>query len=231
MSVLNQEDMLPFRNEIEQLFDGSFPLIGFANDWHGDPTSKHHIVSTYSHFTDALWVEASGMRRPQLSSGMDRSRIAGRLARSFGGPRRVSEDLHVLSPLSLPLPGSRAAQALNRELYRWTLKRAQRTLGWDQDPLLWVYIPTVAPYLSRIRRRGLVYHCVDRWWAFSDYDTEVMKECHARLCREADIVFASSAELLDECTVHTPHAHLIRPGVEGAFCSRRGASDEAVRVS
>jgi glycosyltransferase involved in cell wall biosynthesis len=196
------------------------PIVCFANDWSGDPTSKHHIMRSYSEYVDVLWVESSGMRRPQLSSATDLSRIWGRLKRSFGGLKRVHERLHVLSPLSLPLPGSGIANRINRALYAWSIGGTTRRLGFDREPLRWVYTPTVAPYLESVRGQGLVYHCVDRWWSFSDYDAGVMRACHARLCREADVVFASSAELLEDCRQYTPNAYLVRHGVEWEHFAR-----------
>ena len=60
--------------------------------------------------------------------------------------------------------------------------------------MLWVYTPTVARYLDKIDAGSLVYHCVDRWWAFGDYDPEEMRACHEILCRRADHVFVSSLE-------------------------------------
>jgi glycosyltransferase involved in cell wall biosynthesis len=201
-------------------FNLADPIVCFANDWRGDPTSKHHIMRTYSERTDVVWVESSGMRRPQLTSAGDLRRIGARLRRSAGGLTRESDRLHVLSPLSVPLPGSASAQTVNRHLYRWSVQRTLRRLGISGDPLLWVYTPTVAPYLAGLRRRGLVYHCVDRWWAFSDYDGDVMRACHESLCRTADVVFASSAELLDDCRHLTDRAYLIRHGVEWEHFSR-----------
>jgi glycosyltransferase involved in cell wall biosynthesis len=196
------------------------PIVCFANDWHGDPTSKHHIMRTYARHVDVLWVESSGMRRPQLSKATDLRRIGARLKRSFGGLRREQDRLNVLSPLSVPLPGSAAAKRLNQELYRHSIRRAIRRLGLREEPLRWVYTPTVAPYLDRLPGRGLVYHCVDRWWAFADYDTEVMRECHELLCRKADVVFASANELLQDCLPFTSRAYLIRHGVEWEHFAR-----------
>lgn len=209
-----------FGARIRAMADAAGPIVCFANDWRGDPTSKHHVMRTYSAHTDVLWVESAGMRRPQLTSGHDLGRILTKLKTAGGGLRRVAERLHVLSPLSLPLPGNRWANALNRTIYRATLGQAMRRTGLRRDPLLWVYTPSVAPYLDGMRRSGLVYHCVDRWWAFSDYDSGVMRACHERLCRDADVVFASSAELLQDCLEHTANAHLIRHGVEWDHFSR-----------
>lgn len=209
-----------FEDEIRSMCELAGPIVCFANDWRGDPTSKHHVMKTYAEQTDVLWVESAGMRRPQLTSSHDLGRILRKLKTATGGLRKELEGLHILSPLSLPLPGNRFANALNRAIYRTSLRSAMGRVGMQGDPLLWVYTPSVAPYLSKMRRSGLVYHCVDRWWAFSDYDSAVMRECHVQLCRDADIVFASSAELLEDCLEHTPHAHLIRHGVEWEHFAR-----------
>jgi glycosyltransferase involved in cell wall biosynthesis len=74
----------------------------------------------------------------------------------------------------------------------------------------------VAPYLRGIPRRALVYHCVDRWWAFNDYNTEVMQACHRELCEQADVTFASALALLEDCRAHTDRAELMPHGVEWA---------------
>jgi glycosyltransferase involved in cell wall biosynthesis len=206
------------------------PVVCFANDWQGDPTSKHHIMRTLGRHAPVLWVEASGMRRPDLGSVADLQRIAGRVRRAFArpsadrrtdaaaepadvaGPGRWTRGVRVISPLGVPLPGNAAAEAVNRWLYRRAVGNA---LPADAaPPLLWVYTPTVAPYLDGIPRSGIVYHCVDRWWAFSEYDGTVMRRHHAALCRRADAVFASASELLEDCREFAPDAQLMTHGVD-----------------
>ncbi len=214
-----------FRSQIRGMSEIAGPIVCFANDWRGDPTSKHHVMRTYAESTDVLWVESAGMRRPQLTSGHDLGRIFSKLKKAGGGLRRAAERLHVMSPLSLPLPGNALANTVNSAVYRASIRAARRRTGMASDPLLWVYTPSVAPYLSGMRRSGMVYHCVDRWWAFSDYDSDVMRRCHVQLCRDADVVFASSAELLEDCREHTDHAHLIRHGVEWAHFARAATDD------
>ena len=189
------------------------PIVCFANDWNGDPTSKHHVMRCLARETDVLWVESAGMRVPNLASAGDLGRIVRRL-RSAGAPPRLEAGVRVVSPLSLPLPGNPVATALNARLYRRAVRRANRGRESAGAPLLWVYTPTVAPYLGAFTRRGLVYHCVDRWWAFEEYDPRVMRACHERLCREADVVIASAQELLDDCRAFTDRAYLVRHGVE-----------------
>jgi len=210
-------------SEIGRTFAGGPPIVCFANDYQGDPTSKHHIMRILAGYTDVLWVESAGMRRPRFSNPLDLRRILARLRRSTAGVRRdgaAHRRLHVVSPLSVPLPGRRAATRVNRWLYHRSVTRALARLRLDRPPLLWVYTPTVAPYLASLPQAGLVYHCVDRWWAFADYDAAVMRACHAQLCRQADLVFASSTELLADCEGHTSRAHLVRHGVDWEHFSK-----------
>jgi glycosyltransferase involved in cell wall biosynthesis len=217
-----------------ELLAGSPPIVCFANDWTGDPTSKHHIMRNFSRHVPVIWVEASGMRRPDLGNVADLRRIAARLRRALvrtpsdapaGPAARPADDavggagpVRVISPLGVPLPGNRAAEWVNARLYRRAVARALGGAGALPD--VWVYTPTVAPYLDAIPHRRLVYHCVDRWWAFSEYDGEVMRRCHASLCARADVVFASAGELLQDCLPHAPHAQLMTHGVDWAHFSR-----------
>ncbi len=190
------------------------PIVCFANDWEGDPTSKHHIMREYSEDTDVLWIESSGMRRPRLSQLRDLRRIMLRLRRSARGMQRHKTRIRVVSPLGIPLPGNRVAARINGIIYRRAVRQTTKRLGWHKTPLLWVYTPTVSSYLPAMQRRGLVYHCVDRWWEFAEYDREVMCSHHAELCRDADVVFASSLALLDDCRKYAQSVYLIPHGVD-----------------
>jgi glycosyltransferase involved in cell wall biosynthesis len=212
------------------------PIVCFANDWGGDPTSKHHIMRIFGRHVPVLWVESAGMRLPRLYHPADLRRIATRIsraARTRNQPSQASASaagehsapaaaagqpgVCVISPLSIPLPGNPMARAVNRRIYAAAVARALP--AGSPPPLLWVYTPTVAPYLDAIPHSGVVYHCVDRWWAFTEYDDRVMRECHASLCERADHVFASAAELLNDCLVHTPRAELLPHGVDWAHFS------------
>ncbi|HKJ03325.1 MAG TPA: glycosyltransferase [Longimicrobiales bacterium] len=189
----------------------STPIVCFANDWGGDPTSKHHIMRLYAGFTDVLWVESSGMRVPNLLSKSDLGRIYSKIARSQQGTTRPSGRLRVIAPLTLPFPASRLARRANGLL----LERAISRTGFSSPPpILWVYTPTVAPYLDAFPHTSIVYHCVDRWWEFGEFDPALMREFHESLCTRATVTFASSQELLLDCQPHTPRAHLMRHGVD-----------------
>lgn len=190
------------------------PIVAFSNDWHTDPTSKHHVMRLLSEHTDVLWVESSGMRAPSMARRGDLRRVAAKVRQMAGGTRRALPRLSVLSPPSVPLPSSPVARSLNARFYAASIRRALAGMGHDEPPLLWVYTPTVARYLPHLRRSALVYHCVDRWWAFDEYDMTEMRACHEILCREADHVFASARALAEDCRRLTDRVSYLPHGVE-----------------
>ncbi|MFN2315441.1 MAG: glycosyltransferase [Gemmatimonadales bacterium] len=189
-------------------------IVCFANDWRTDPTSKHQLMKRFADANRILWVEASGMRRPNLASKDDLGRIA-RKARSFFTPARAERPgLHAYSPPALPLPGSAFADRLNAQLYRVTLRREMRRIGMGPRPLIWIYVPHVAPWIRKLPRSGMVYHCVDKWSAFQDYDAAHMTACEAEICREADLVLASAEDLAERCRQYRADVHYVPHGVE-----------------
>ena len=80
------------------------------------------------------------------------------------------------------------------------------------DAIVWVYHPGYADALDRLPRKLLVYDCVDNYAAFPTYrdDPEWLMLREERLCREADLVFATSPKLHETRRVFNPeHTHLV----------------------
>jgi glycosyltransferase involved in cell wall biosynthesis len=191
-------------------------ILCFANDWSADPTSKHQLMKRLAASNRVLWVEGGGMRKPDLRRGGDWRRLA-RKARAFMAPARsVLPGLSVYCPPAVPLPGSRVARAINAVLYRLTLRRELRRLDLSSAPVIWTYLPHIAPLIRAMPRRLLVYHCVDRWSAFEDYDAELMERSEADLCRSADLIFASAEDLAARCRQYNSHVHYVPHGVDFA---------------
>jgi glycosyltransferase involved in cell wall biosynthesis len=195
-------------------------ILCFANDWSADPTSKHHLMRRLAESRAVLWIEGAGMRSPNLGRGSDWRRIASKL-RAFVRPaRRVLPRLSVFTPPSLPFPASRVARAINARLYQLTIRRQLRRLQFSPAPVIWTYLPHIAPLIRGMARRLLVYHCVDRWSEFDDYDRALMERLEAELCRSADLVFASAEDLADKCRQHNSHVHYVPHGVDYAHFAR-----------
>src|SRR6185503_9649713 len=111
-------------------------------------------------------------------------------------------------------------RALNARLYRVTLRRELRRLGLSSTPLIWTYLPHIAPLIRDMPRGLLIYHCVDRWSEFEDYDGALMNRLEAELCRSADLVFASAEDLADRCREYSANVHYLPHGVDYAHFAR-----------
>ena len=191
-------------------------ILCFANDWVTDPTSKHQLMRRFAKESQILWVESAGMRAPRLGRGGDLRRLVKKARGFFRVARHGVDRLHVYAPPAIPLPASALARSVNARLYRSTLRREMSRVGFDQDPLLWVFVPHVAPFIRRMPRRGLVYYCVDRWTEFQDYPPEIMAQCEEELCRKADVVIASAQDLAEHCAQYSDNVHYVPHGVDHA---------------
>lgn len=195
-------------------------IVCFANDWTADPTSKHHLMRRMAESHRVLWVESAGMRTPQLTRQGDLQRIVRKVRSLMRRARPVGQNLHVYAPPVLPFPELRLARAANRLLYRGSIQRQISRLGWSSEPVIWSFTPHVAPLIRGWKSRLLVYHCVDRWAAFDDYNAELMDEWEAELCRRADVVFASADHLVKHCEQYSDNVHYIPHGVDVAHFAR-----------
>jgi glycosyltransferase involved in cell wall biosynthesis len=168
--------------------------VGFA-DWDTDLwTNQHHLMSRLARENRVLFVESLGLRRPQLA-GRDLARMWRRLRRGLGRPREA-DGLHVLSPLVLPLHGSRVARAVNARLLPALVRRAARRLGLRR-PILWAYVPQAELLVDALTPALVVYHCVDDIAAQERIDTHSFRAAEARFAARADLVLASAPALAE----------------------------------
>jgi glycosyltransferase involved in cell wall biosynthesis len=193
---------------------GGLDIVTFANDWTADPTSKHHIMRRFSRTNDVLWVESAGMRTPKLSSAYDRKRLLTKAKAIVRESRQVLDRLHVMTPPAIPYPKSLLAQQANSHLYRFTITRELRRLGFDRAPLLCSFLPNCAPYIRRIPRAFTMYYCVDKWSAFEGFDPRTMERGEAELCRVSDLVIASADDLAERCRKYSRNVRYVPHGVD-----------------
>ncbi len=218
-------------------------FVIIANMWSAgvdNPTSKHRIaLDLAARGHRVLWLEAAGMRSPSLGSNRDRSRILQKLRAVRQGARRVmgagaGGSVWVVTPLPIPLPGYAAIRWLNGRLYGAVGKFWSRRLGFV-DPVLINYAPVLPEAMlgwARRTREGAVravYYCVDRWDAFAMYDSAMMAQMDRRCCRCADLVVATSQDLLERCRRHNANTHLITHGVDHGHFAQALALGQATR--
>jgi glycosyltransferase involved in cell wall biosynthesis len=194
-------------------------IICFSKDWHEPKTSNHHVMETLARTHRVLWVNSIATRSPNLASGNDLKKIARKVRSWFRGVERVSANLRVITPVVLPLPGSPAAQAINRFLVLWAVHRAARRWRLIR-PQLWLFLPNAVDYAGSFDESAVVYYCVDEWSQFTHINGAFIREKEDRLLRRADVVFVVSAALAESKTASSRPPHIVRHGVDHALFAR-----------
>jgi glycosyltransferase involved in cell wall biosynthesis len=199
-------------------------IICFAHDWVGDPTSKTHIMRILSEKNRILWVNSIGMRRPAVS-GRDARRLVAKLRQLTRGLVRVNANLHVVSPLAVPLPGVPGIDRLNATLVAASVRYFARRAGLTR-PILWTFLPNTVGLLGRLGESRVIYHCVDEYSAFAGVPRDALRRMEDELVRRADLVLASSETLAAERRPLNARTHFVSHGVDVGHFAR--AADPAV---
>src|SRR4051794_19772625 len=202
-------------------------IICFAKDWDETPTSNNHVMTELAKSNRVLWLNSIATRAPALTSGRDLRKIGRKLASVGQGPLRVRDNLWVYTPVVLPLPYNGVARAINRQILRTAIGVLRRTLGMREFQL-WTFLPNAVDYVGALGESIAVYYCVDEWSKFTYLDGPKTADAERRLCRAADVVFASAQSLVDDRRPLNPETHLARHGVDHALFAR--AMDDATAV-
>ena len=193
-------------------------IICFAHDWNGDPTSKTHIMRILSEKNRILWVNSIGMRRP-TASRRDARRMVAKLRQLTQGLVRVNTNLHVASPLAVPLPGVPGVDRLNTALLSTSIRHYARRAGLTR-PILWTFLPNTIGLVGKLGESRVIYHCVDEYSAFAGVPRDALRRMEETLVRRADLVLASSETLAEERRRWNPRTHFVSHGVDVAHFAR-----------
>ena len=182
--------------------------VGLA-EWDAElPTNQHHLMSRLAQTNRILFVESLGLRRPQLAM-RDARRLWRRLRDGLRGVRQEG-DVHVLSPLTLPVHSNRLARVVNRFLLRRQVGRAVARLGIHR-PILWGYVPQAEGLIADLDPSLVVYHCVDDLAAQRGIHAKSFRAAEQRFASRADLVLASAPVLsermrrVSDCVVDAPN--------------------------
>ncbi len=160
-----------------------------------------------------LFIENTGVRQARVS---DLGRVRHRLRNWWRGTKGFREErpnLFVHSPLVLPLPYSRIAGWINRQVMMRSLTRWMRATGFSH-PIVWTFLPTplAREVIARINPALTIYHCVDDF-ASSSAEARRIVASEERLFRDADLVFVTSEKLRERASRVSTHVHLFPSGV------------------
>ncbi|MCB9855086.1 MAG: glycosyltransferase [Phycisphaerales bacterium] len=184
-------------------------IICIASNYWYDPTSKHHVMNLLAERNHVIWVNYHGSRRP-TASVRDFGAIVGKLRQIVQGPRRVHENLTVVTPLVVPMPGSDAAADINATLLTRQIRSVLRTLP-KRPVQLWSFAPDIDYLCGRFDEEAILYYCVDEFSQFTGYDAGAILESERHLAARADLTVVTSQQLLatkrpiSRRILHVPH--------------------------
>jgi glycosyltransferase involved in cell wall biosynthesis len=174
-----------------------------------------------------LWLNSIATRKPKLSSSRDMGKIARKVAEFARGPVNVENDLWVMSPLAVPLPGSPTARAINRSALRAQILALRARMRIDAFQL-WTFLPNTADYVGTLGERCAIYYCVDEWSLFSYLDRQQTIAAEKALLAKVDAVFAINGPLAEAKRALNPRTFVSPHGVDHVLFSRALDDDTVV---
>lgn len=223
-------------NEMPRRVIADRNIICIASNWSADPTSKHHVMrrlagemsevgcgmsersgfphpkSHIPHQTSRnsiIWVNYHASRRPQATIA-DLGAASAKIRQFVRGPVRVSDNITVVTPIVIPLPGNAAVAAINKRLLVRQIRSVLSTLP-PRPVQLWSFAPDADYLCGAFDEECVVYYCVDEFGEFTGYDRHRVLAAEARLAGKADLLIATSRALFDAkrylCrnSIHVPH--------------------------
>ena len=178
-------------------------IVCFAGEdwWYHHPHSKNHLLKRYARRNKVLFVNSITMGLPSMANPDFFLKIKRKLKSYLRWLRKVPEGLWVMTPINLPLYGSRIGRWLNRVLLQAQLRTAMLLLGITR-PILWIAIPTAADLAGRLGEKLLLYQVSDKYDANEDsaLSAQVIRRYDRLLKDSADAVLYSGRKLFREAT-------------------------------
>ncbi|MBN1854032.1 MAG: glycosyltransferase [Pirellulales bacterium] len=165
-----------------------------------------------------LWVNYHASRVP-VASGSDFKYMAQKLCEVVQGLKTPRPNLHVLTPLVIPIPTSVLARHINKTLLVQQIRRSLRRLQ-TGSLQLWSFTPDIPYLLGEFGEEKIVYYCVDDHASFTGYDGEQVVRDEEALCRRADLVVTTSHALHAVRLPFNPNTILVTHGVDYEHFSR-----------
>lgn len=188
-------------------------IICFASGWDFHPTSKHHIMRRLAkHGNHVIWVNWHSSRRPRVHP-CDLRTICDKVRQIGRGARQVTDDITVVTPFQLPLPGSRLARWFNTLTVRRTIENVLGTLP-PRPVQLWSFAPDMADLVGAFNEELALYYCVDAFGEFPGYDRKLIDRRERELLARTDVVITTSEPLYQSKRALHPNVHLVEHGVD-----------------
>jgi glycosyltransferase involved in cell wall biosynthesis len=176
-------------------------IICFAGEdwWYHHPHSKNHILQRLAKQNKVLFVNSITMGLPSISNPDFFLKVRRKLKSYLKWLRKAPEGLWVMTPINLPLYGSKVGRSVNWLMLVIQLRLAMLFLG-IHKPVLWVAIPSAADLVGHLGEKMLLYQVSDKYDANEDsaLSAEVVRSFDRKLKQSADVVMFSGRKLFQE---------------------------------
>ena len=174
-----------------------------------------------------LFIENTGVRPPRFG---DMPRVMSRLRnwrRGTKGFREERPNLFIHSPIVVPLPYSRIAQWLNKQILMRGINRWMRAVGVTR-PVVWTFLPTplARAVIADLNPALTIYYCIDDLASSSPEARKIVGSEQA-LFKSADLVFVTSERLRERAAQFSPRVHLFPFAVNLAVFQKSREQNEA----
>lgn len=193
-----------------------FSLVEWDFLW----SRPQQMISRLSHDRKILYVEVHGVRNivSDFHFPDDLFRIIKKLGSWFHsllkGPRQINENLCVINPIIVPLPGNKVVRKFNQLLLRRSLRKLIRTFLRNSPILLFTIAkPDLLALIGTLDEAMIAYDCMDDYADFPSTHEDFLN-WEAELLEKADVVSVSSQALFDKKNRPGPNFHLIPNGVQ-----------------
>jgi glycosyltransferase involved in cell wall biosynthesis len=212
--MIRQEDLDSLLSKPDYGLSGE-RIICFAGEdwWYHHPHSKNHILKRLATQNKVLFVNSITMGLPSTSNPDFFLKVRRKLRSYMLWLRKVPEGLYVLTPISVPLYGSRLGRALNRWLLLTQLHLIMLLLGM-REPIVWAAIPTAADLVDSLGAKLILYQVSDKYEANEDsaLSATIIREMDQHLKRRAAVVMYSGRKLFEESDL--PHRYFLEQAVD-----------------
>lgn len=170
-------------------------------------TNKQHTTMTLAKMgTRVLYIESLGFRGPKMNSGRDWSRLYKRLASGISslifGPKKVSNNVWVYSPLVIPAAHHRPIlKIINSWVVRFSIYRFCTSQNFE-NPLIWSYHPYVVDVIKKINYSKVIYHNVDDISAVPGVNKQAFLDVELQFLKQCSVVFTTTLTLKNRCDEH-----------------------------
>jgi len=199
------------------LHDKSIICFGGEDWWYHHPHSKNHLMRRFARAGNkVIFVNSISMGLAPMKSGEVLPRIKRKLKSYAKLARTTEEGITVVSPVVVPLFGSRAAAATNRRLLTAQISRLAKRRAMN-NPILWIAIPTAVEIIGQLNESLVIYHVSDKYDANTmDHATDPahIRKLHKRAIDAADLIFYSSRKLIEEAERGREKSYLLEQAVD-----------------